>query len=149
MWKEALGVNVKLENQEWKVYLKTISRKTPVEEVPRIFRLGWCADYPDENNWVHEVFNSEEGSNRIRWKNEEFDQLTKQAQLEVDPEKRKELYRRAEKILVNVEAGIAPIYDYTQVLLVKPYLKRTFSPLKLGHVYLWSLDAKAKYGSWW
>ena len=46
-WKDNLGVEVKLANQEWAVYLKTVN-----EDAPQIYRMGWCADYPDENNWV-------------------------------------------------------------------------------------------------
>ena len=48
-WKENLGVEVKLANQEWAVYLKTVNT-----DAPQIYRMGWCADYPDENNWVLE-----------------------------------------------------------------------------------------------
>ena len=66
MWADALGVEVRVENQEWAVYLQTIRNTTPVEEMPHVWRLGWCADYADENNWVHEVFNSDAGANRRR-----------------------------------------------------------------------------------
>jgi len=58
MWLDNLGVQVSVENQEWGVYLDTIGNDTPLEEMPHIFRLGWCADYADENNWVYEVFNA-------------------------------------------------------------------------------------------
>ena len=54
-WKDNLGVEVKLANQEWGVYLKTLT-----EDAPQIYRLGWCADYPDENNWVLEVFHPDQ-----------------------------------------------------------------------------------------
>jgi len=61
-WKENLGVDVKLANQEWKVYLQTLT-----EDSPQIWRLGWCADYPDENNWTLEVFHPLKGANRTKW----------------------------------------------------------------------------------
>jgi hypothetical protein len=48
------------------VYLQTIDNKTPIADMPHIWRLGWCADYPDENNWVHEVFNATAGDNNLR-----------------------------------------------------------------------------------
>ncbi|MBC7239683.1 MAG: peptide ABC transporter substrate-binding protein, partial [Chloroflexi bacterium] len=57
-WKDTLGLDVKLANQEWKVYLQTVN-----EDAPQIYRLGWCADYPDENNWVLENFHPTKGSN--------------------------------------------------------------------------------------
>ena len=55
MWADALGVQVRVENQEWAVYLKTINKDTPLADEPHVWRMGWCADYPDENNWIHEV----------------------------------------------------------------------------------------------
>ena len=53
MWKDNLGLDVKLTNQEWQVYLETI--RDP-EATPQIYRLGWCQDYPDANNFIREVF---------------------------------------------------------------------------------------------
>ncbi len=52
MWKETLGIEVKLVNQEWKVYLTTIKGA----DTPQIYRLGWCLDYADANNFIYEVF---------------------------------------------------------------------------------------------
>jgi oligopeptide transport system substrate-binding protein len=134
MWKENLGVEVNLTNQEWKVYLETIT-----EDAPQIFRLGWCADYPDANNWVLEVFHSTLGSSRIKWHNAEYDRVTEEAARESDPAKRLELYKRAEQILCEEEAGIAPIYFYTIVNITKPYLQRTFAPMGGDHVKDWKI----------
>jgi oligopeptide transport system substrate-binding protein len=52
MWNETLGLNVKIVNQEWAVFLET----TRSRETPQIFRKGWCLDYPDANNFTREVF---------------------------------------------------------------------------------------------
>ena len=43
MWRDNLGLDVKIVPQEWKVYLKTT--KDPVN-TPQIFRMGWVLDYP-------------------------------------------------------------------------------------------------------
>jgi oligopeptide transport system substrate-binding protein len=139
MWKDTLGADVKVENQEWKVYLDTIKNVTPIDDMPHIWRLGWCADYADENNWVHEVFNAQSGANRLR-RNcsddvctevtaSEFDDLTVQAALESDPDVRAELYKQAETILAADEVAYAPIYHYTIVNVTKPWLQRNFPPL--------------------
>jgi len=134
MWKDVLGVTVNLANQEWKVYLATIT-----EDAPQIYRLGWCADYPDANNWVLEVFHSTLSSNRIKWHNAEFDRVTEEAARESDPAKRLELYKRAEQILCEEEAAMAPIYFYTIVNVSKPYLQRTFAPMGGEHVKDWKI----------
>jgi len=135
MWKENLGVEVNVTNQEWKVYLKTL-----VEDAPQIFRLGWCADYPDANNWVYEVFHSTDSANDIKWHNTEFDRVTEEAARESDPAKRLELYKRSEQILCEEEAAIAPIYFYTFVRITKPYLQRTFASTEgIQHVMNWKI----------
>jgi oligopeptide transport system substrate-binding protein len=155
MWKETLGVDVKIETQEWKVYLQTLQKDTPVEDVPHIFRLGWCADYPDENNWVHEVFNSSAGANRVRRgcvdpncsevQPTEFDETTVQAALEQDPEKRKALYREAERLLIEEETAIAPIYHYTFITLSKPWVTERYeSNLAGSPMKDWKIDVEAQ-----
>lgn len=145
MWKEAFPkANFTVDTQEWKVYLKTIQKDTPLEDMPHVWRLGWCADYPDQNNWVHEVFNVNAGADRTRSKASKFEELTEAAAIESDVGKRAELYREAEIILVEEEARIAPIYYYTTNMLTKPWLKRTVQAVGGQHVNLWTLDWEAK-----
>ena len=134
-WKEHLNISVNLANQEWKVFLKT-----KIEDAPQVFRSGWCADYPDENNWVRENFHSTESPNDIKWANAEFDRLVEDAAKEADPEKRKDLYFQAEKILCEDEAGIIPIYYYTRVRMAKPYLERGFNPMGKEHIDQWKVQ---------
>jgi oligopeptide transport system substrate-binding protein len=155
MWKETLNVDVKIETQEWNVYLETLNKNTPVEDVPHVFRMGWCADYPDENNWVHEVFNTEAGANRVRRgcvdpnceevQPTKFDELTRQAAKEQDPEKRKELYREAERILIEEETALAPIYHYTFITMTKPWITERYdSPVGGDPIKDWRIDVEAQ-----
>ena len=132
----------------------TTRNTTPLEERPHVFRLGWCADYPDENNWVHEVFNTDEGANNFSWEadanaplgpnGESFNELTKAAQLASDPAERAALYKEAEKIMSEVAAPYAPIYYYTTVQMSKPYLQRTFFNLGGNRFETFVIDAAAK-----
>jgi oligopeptide transport system substrate-binding protein len=154
MWKDTLGVDVKVENQEWGVYLNTVDNQTPIADMPHIWRLGWCADYPDENNWVHEVFNATAGDNNLRRNcsdavctettNSEYDELTYQAQAESDPAVRAELYREAERILAEVETAYAPIYHYTTVGVAKPWLTRNYPSVAPLDFFNWKIDWEAK-----
>jgi len=156
MWKDNLGADVKVENQEWKVYLDTIGATTPIEEAPHIFRLGWCADYADENNWIHEVFNAEAGANRLRRNcddpncgssfSTEFDELTTLAGATQDPDERIALYAQAEEMLAVDEAAYAPIYHYTTVNVSKPWLERNFAPVGGNPFYTWTVDQAAQMG---
>jgi len=154
MWSDVLGAEVQVENQEWAVYLETINADTPIEEAPHIFRLGWCADYADENNWVNEVFNAQVGANRLR-RNctdpncgdataTEFDDLTVQAAQTADPDERIALYHEAERILAEDETAYAPIYHYTVVNTTKPWLTRNFPSLGGNDFFNWSIDQAAQ-----
>ena len=139
-WKEALGVEVQLANQEWGVYLKTID-----EDAPQIYRLGWCADYPDQNNWVLEVFHPTKSANRSKWDVEsagakKFMQLTEDAAAASDPAERKQLYYEAEQTLCVDEAIMIPIYYYTKVVCTKPYVNRTYAALGGEHIDKWTIE---------
>jgi oligopeptide transport system substrate-binding protein len=154
MWKDTLGVDVIVENQEWGVYLETVDNSTPLSDMPHIWRLGWCADYPDENNWVHEVFNAIAGDNNLRRNCSDevctevsastFDELTAQAQAEQDPAKRAELYAEAERILAEEECAYAPIYHYTINQVTKPWLTRNFPGVGPQDFFNWVIDWEAK-----
>jgi oligopeptide transport system substrate-binding protein len=154
MWQDVLGVKIKHDVQEYKVYLDTLGTQTPLEEMPHIWRMGWCADYTDENNWVHDVFNVERGGNSLRRNcldpncNEvfesEFDELTKAAALELDPTKRMEMYAEAESILAEQEVAYAPLYHSTKSSLTKPWLQRNYPLLGGVDIYDWKLDWGAK-----
>lgn len=147
MWMEAYpGMNVSVETQEWGVYLETLQYTNDINNVPDVFRMGWCGDYPHANNWMHEVFNSEEGANRIRLETDdplvgalvtEYNETTKAAQV-ADEAAAKGLYKRAEQILIDEIVGIIPIYYYTVVNVTKPELTRTYDSIKL-HLFEWTL----------
>jgi oligopeptide transport system substrate-binding protein len=144
MWKETLGIEVTVTNQEWKVYLNTIQ-----EDSPQVWRLGWCLDYPDANNWTYEVFSSEGhqgGDKGTNWTNEEFDTILEDAALEADSAKRQDMYAQAENILCYDDAAIAPIYWYTMVRTYKPYVDIGEGYTQTGHDAWekWSLDLEAE-----
>jgi len=152
MWTEGFPkARFTVETMEWAVYLKAIEKDSPLADMPHVFRLGWCLDYPDENNWIHEVCNPEEGANRFRLSYDdpyvgaqiqEFSALTIQAGAEGDPDVREALYFRAEQLFIDEIVGMAPIYYYTRVVMIKPWLARTFDDT--NHFAKWSVDTVAR-----
>ena len=131
MWKDNLGVTVKLVNQEWAVYLAT----TKSADTPQIWRMGWCPDYPDANNYDREVFAPNGSANPVTngkpsgglfWNDPAYNALLDQAAVETDVTKRVDLYAQAEQILVNTDAVIIPIYWYARNTVTKPYVVRTY-----------------------
>jgi oligopeptide transport system substrate-binding protein len=146
MWQEAFPqAQITIENQEWAVYLKTLLPDAPDEEKPHVYRMGWCADYPDSNNWLNEVFHSKSDQNYAKFNNPEFDALVEEAAFEADPATREELYRQAEELLINEDVAIVPIYYYTYVRLYKPWLTKIVrSPVSGDPIAEWEIDWEAK-----
>ena len=125
MWKRELGIEVRLLNMEWKVYLDTEKRLDY-----EVSRAGWIGDYPDPSTFL-ETFLSESGNNRTGWKNAEYDRLLKEAARLGDQKTRYELFQKAEAIFLD-ELPIIPIYHYTRVYLIQPSV-RGWSPTILDH----------------
>ncbi len=135
MWQDALGVKVNLVTQEWKVFLETRHN-----DPPQVARNGWCQDYPDADNFLRVVMRSDSTNNDTRWGNPEFDKLVDEAAKETNQAKRKELYTQADKILVEEDVAIAPIYWYTRVEVTKPYVTRTKSMTGHEAYEKWTLN---------
>lgn len=145
MWVEAFpSAVINVENQEWQVYLTTLLPGSPLEEKPEVYRLGWCADYPDANNWLNEVFHSKSGQNYAMFNNPEYDAAVEAAALETDPATREQLYADAERMLVEDATAIAPIYYYTYVRLYKPWVSYVISPVTGDPIAEWTIDVEAK-----
>lgn len=116
MWKETLNIHVELKNQEWKVYLNTMSN---LEHY--IARRGWIADYVDPSNFF-EVFLSTSGNNNSGWKNAEYDELMQKIKDESNREARFALFDEANSLLAE-EMPILPIYYYSDINLVAKNVK--------------------------
>jgi oligopeptide transport system substrate-binding protein len=125
MWKKNLGIEVRLLNQEWKVYLDTQRQMNY-----QICRAGWTGDYADPNTFL-DMWLTGGGQNETGWSNPEYDRLIGEAARTADPAARLELFQKAEAILMD-EVPIIPIYFYTRQHLISPKLKG-WNPTLLDH----------------
>ncbi len=111
-WKENLGINVVLENQEWQTYLANRNSGNFV-----VARAGWVGDYQDPNTFL-DMFITGAGMNGGRYHNEEYDVLINEAaRMEAGPD-RFEVLKTAEDILINEDQGIIPFYYYTTLNMI-------------------------------
>ena len=122
-----IGVNVELTNQEWKVFLNTRQ-----EGGYEIARHGWSGDYVDPMTFL-DLWVTGGGNNDAGYSNPEYDKLVNEAKIEGDLEKRWEIMKEAEDIVMN-DMPIIPIYYYTLVKGAKPEVKGV-RVSSLGHVY--------------
>lgn len=111
MLKRELGVYIELERQEWKVYLNSMTNLDY-----DMCRASWIGDYNDPFTFLS-IFTTDDGNNRTGWSNAEFDALIAATAREPDPQKRFELFRKAETILYSEDVPIVPLYFYEGIML--------------------------------
>lgn len=118
-WKEVLGVDIKLNPVDPTTYTAlTKDSKT----APQVYILGWCADYPDPQNWLSVYWKTGAFGERIRYSNKELDKILAEADSTIDPKKRMELYAKAQDMLIN-DAPVAFMWNNVNSYLVKPWVK--------------------------
>jgi len=117
MIRSALGADITVVNQEFKVMLET--RKEPSRW--EILRYGWTGDYNDPYTFL-EIFRSDSPQNPAWYANPEFDRLLENASEEVDMDRRARLLRDAEQLLIN-DYPVIFAYFYVARHLVKPWVR--------------------------
>jgi len=113
MWKETLGVNTTLANQEWKTFLKTRGGQNF-----DVARGGWCGDYNEASTFL-DLLTTPSGYNDGKFSNAEVDELMLEARTLSDATAN---YTRVEEILAN-EMPVIPVYHYSGVFMLKTNVK--------------------------
>ena len=122
---ENIGIKVKLNGlpKHWEY----ISKKRF-----HAFRVGWIADYPDADNFIYTILNSNAGDPFYTgYKNPIIDELSEKARYEIEPRTRTKYYEKIEKI-ISEESPIIPLYHRKNIILRKENLQgiklKGFSP---------------------
>ncbi|MEQ2525894.1 peptide ABC transporter substrate-binding protein [Robertmurraya yapensis] len=110
MFKEVLGVDVKLQSVESSVF-----SEEQTELKYQLSRSSFLNDFADPINSL-ESFQTGHSMNRTGWSNAEYDKLIQDAKKESDEAKRFEMLYQAEKILMD-EAPIFTVHFYNQTFL--------------------------------
>lgn len=137
MWKTALGVDIALENQEWKTFLDT-RRQGNFDAT----RAGWCGDYNEASSFLTLMLSSN-SSNDSKYHNAEYDATLEKAMTSMSEEERQKLYADAEKLLAR-DMPIAPIYQYVRSRLVSPTVGGYPSNNAEDKIYMKDLYIKAQ-----
>ena len=117
MWKQVLGVNSTLVNEEFRVFLQNREQKV----VTQVFRAGWISDYNDPYSFL-ELFRTGHGLNDYGYGNSTFDALLDEAGKERVRARRERLMFEAERVLMS-DHVVIPIYTYVTKRLVNPHLR--------------------------
>lgn len=117
-WQEVLGVTVELNPVEPTTYTALTKDQ---ETAPQLFILGWCADYPDPQNWLSVYWRTGAFGERIAYSNPDLDALLDQADTATDPVERAALYQEAQTMLVQSSPG-AFMWNNVNAYMVKPWV---------------------------
>ena len=135
MWQKELGVTVTLNNQEWGAFLQT--RK---EGNYSIARNSWTADYNDPMCFL-DMWVTGGGNNDAQYSNAAYDAAIAAAKSTSDPAERMKQMHEAERILMEEDAVLAPVYFYTQMYLLDESLEGLYYT-PLGYYFFSSVHRK-------
>ncbi|WP_202302546.1 ABC transporter substrate-binding protein [Dryocola clanedunensis] len=127
MWSKKLGVEAKLQNQEWKTMLDTMHSGN-FDAV----RYAWIADYDDAATFLNN-FRTGDSENTSQYSNAAFDDALKHAAKADNVAERGKYYQQAEDRLATDVPAI-PVYHYVLAQLVKPYVGG-YAPNNLAFYY--------------
>ena len=113
MWKQKLGIDTTLANQEWQTFLTARG-----EQDYQVARAGWCADYNEASSFL-DIMQSSSGYNDSKYANEEYDAHMLAARSAADPLAD---YQAAEA-LTQRDFPILPIYFYATVFMMNEQME--------------------------
>lgn len=123
----AIGMTVNLQEMEWGAYLKKNNNNET-----ELFHMRWGADYLDPQNFLSLLLATTGTENHTGYSNPEYDKLCAQADSESNQAKRTELYRKAERMVVD-DAPWVPLYYQRDLELMKPWVSGIRDSL-FGHL---------------
>jgi len=116
LWKQVLGVQATLVNEELKVFLQSREQKV----LTQVFRAGWISDYADAYSFLN-LFRTGHGRNDYGYSNTLYDALLEEIAAERIPSRRRRLMFEAERMLL-AETPFVPVYTYVTKRMVNPRL---------------------------
>lgn len=136
MWQQTLGVKIRVENIEPDRYYDEVF----AGRHGQITFDGWCADYPDPENFADILFHTGSNQNQSHYSNPQVDAELEQARVELDIVKRIQLYQQAEQTIVE-DSPVVFVSHGMQYTLVKPYVKGyVVTPIGIPLLRYLSLD---------
>lgn len=127
MWKKNLGVEAKLQNQEWKTMLDTMHTGN-FDAV----RYAWIADYDDAASFLN-TYRTGDSENTSKYSNPAYDEALRNAAKAATVAERGKYYQQAEDML-GQDVPAIPVYHYVRTHLVKPWVGGFVSD-SLGNYY--------------
>ena len=122
--KKNLDIDVDIRQQEWKTL-----RQRFAKDPPHLFFHAWDVDFPDPDN-LFNLVTSFSGNNHTKWQSKAFDEMILRAAGLLDSAAREKIYREAQKLLIEKEAPVFPMFSSDRFMLVGPRVRAyVFNPI--------------------
>jgi oligopeptide transport system substrate-binding protein len=121
-WKTILGLNVEIKQLDFATFIADQQANKL-----QMFNAGWIMDYPDPEDIIDLKFHSKSPLNDQSYSNPAVDRLLDEARTLQDTNRRLDLYRQAEKLII-ADAPWAPLYFSLSHQVVSPAVKGWFEP---------------------
>jgi ABC-type oligopeptide transport system substrate-binding subunit len=137
MWRETLGVDTELTNEEFRVFLESRHDKSRWD----VARLAWAADFNDASNFL-DILRAHSTNNDPGYTNLSFDALLEAAAGSADAGRRRELLENSERLML-ADYPVIPLYFFVSKRLVKPYVHGVVAN-PLNHIRSQALALQAR-----
>ncbi len=132
MWQENLGIEVVFDVKDGGAFGQACKLQEHKEW--HLSRGGWFGDYRDPTTFLDQ-FVTNDGNNDYGYSNPRFDEIMHQAAAELDQHQRMALYAQAEKIVLEDDAAVLPLYNYAEHLMIAPQVQGAW-PNQMGYLIL-------------
>ena len=160
-WRTVLGVTVETHyRSDINQWLRDCINAGVANCDYNVARSGWIVDYYDPQNILNDFFNPEVNwwGGTTGWENARYRELLDLIRAEQDPAQRISYIQEAERILVEDDAAVIPLFFSGQISLVKPGITTAFgnvpyyeqwniTPVAVDDVYTATMDTELNVGA--
>jgi oligopeptide transport system substrate-binding protein len=111
--KKNLGIELEIQAFDNKTFRSQVALKRSP-----LYLLSWSGDYPDPDNFVS-VFTGDSGNNRTGWADAAYDGAVTRGRSLAEPREREKVYFAAQKLLLEGQAVIVPLFYEPNMALVR------------------------------
>lgn len=133
-WEQHLGVSVRLDQKEVKVFRELVKGGNFM-----VARGTWFGDYGDPTTFL-DISREGDGNNDRAYSGEEFESLMMRAENELDVEARLRILSQAERIIVEDDVPLVPIFHYVQINLFDTGKMTGITPHPRQEQHLYMVD---------
>lgn len=140
-WRTNLSISVTTVYTDWSTYGDILGgcHDNPGTCDYNAYRQGWVMDYADAYNILNDVFHPDSPFQHTGWDNARYRQLMSLSLTGTTQVSRIAYFQEADRILVEDEAAVIPIFYYDNTALIKSDILFEYPPLGAPHFMNWRI----------